>query len=195
MKKFAHLVSRISVTLFAGLFVAFAISSALATSTPTCSPTDSDCTVVPNFSSLLVGAGTNPSSGDLKVTGNATVVGSVSTDSLASYTSGGTITSTATINASAFGNVYIKRTTSGTSVTSILMPFRGGYSANASCDSGDEILGCNGYVTSLTSNSFYGTAITRSSSTYTCRAGASTSSVAAHAVCWSPDASTTSSDI
>ncbi len=194
MKKFAQLVSRVSVTLFAGLFVAFAISTALATSTPTCDPTSSSCTVVPNFSSLLVGSGTDPDDGDLKVTGNATVVGTLSTDGLASYTSGGTITSTATIAASAFGNIYIDRTVGGTAVTSSFMPFYGKYSANSSCDAGDEILGCSGYLTTLTAT-YYGSTITKSSTTYSCKAGASTSAVTSYAVCMSPDGGSTAGDI
>lgn len=194
MKKFAQLLSRVSVTLFAGLLVAFAISSALATSSPTCDPTSSSCSVVPNFSSLLVGAGTDPSSGDLKVTGNATVVGTLSTDGLASYTSGGTITSTATIAASAFGNIYIDRTVGGTAVTSALMPFYGKYAASASCVAGDEILGCNGYATSSTAT-YLGSVISKSSTTYSCKAGASTSSVTSYAVCMSPDGGTTAGDL
>lgn len=192
MKNFLSFSSRISVTLFAGLLFALLISSALAATTPTCTPGSSGCTVTPTFSTLLIGSGTNPSTtGDAKVSGTLYTVGGLSTDDLNSYTSGGTIDSTAQINASAFGNLYIKASSSTTNASGI-------YSAKASCAAADKILGCTGYLSSPTSSTyFYGAQITKTGTivTYSCTAKANTSGVVANAVCWSPDGGSTSSDI
>lgn len=134
MKNLSTYFARISATLIVGLLISFGISTVLATYTPSETPGTSYTLITPNFNALLVGSGTDPTSaGDLKVTGNSTVIGDVitdtldnysgstiavtaglsvngtiTTDTIDNYTSGGPVNISAPATATTFGDIYYK---------------------------------------------------------------------------------------
>lgn len=175
-----------------GVLFALVFQAAAAGPGSGCTPDSTgSCSVTPSFTALLVGSGTLPSDDDLKVDGNATVVGSVLTDELESY-SGGVITSNSDIEASGFGTIYHEENNGSSGTFSFGLKSGMSYQ-NSSCASGDYLIGCTGYLTSKSSsNNYYGADITSSTR---CQALASTSNVAAIATCWSPDATSETGDI
>ncbi len=175
---------RLSSILIVGIMLSFGISSAIASYTPSESPGNPYTLISPNFKALLIGTGTSPTtSGDLKVTGDATVVGDIIVDTLDSY-SGGAINSAAEVTATRFGDIYYLNSSGYT--------YSGGvYYTSRSCGIGDLLLECTGYLTSPSSTKYYygsiGSKTTSGSGTqYFCMAYASTSGVTAQATCWAP---------
>lgn len=189
MKKFFDYFERLSSILIVGFLLSFGISSAIAIYTPSEAPGDPYTLISPSFNALLIGSGTSPtSSGDLKVTGNSTVVGDVIVDTLDSY-SGGAIDSKAPVTGKSFGDIYYA---SGTGYTTVST---GVYSTQTSCLADDLMMECTGYLTSPTSTKYYYGSIATKSTTstlggvsiqYFCKAYASTTGVKSQATCWSP---------
>lgn len=179
MKNLFNFFERISATLVLGLLFSFGISAALASYTPSEAPGDPYELITPNFNALLIGNGglTDPSQDDLKVEGNATVIGdvitdaidnysgsavtvsaglsvngTVKTDTLDNYTSGSSVTVSAPVTATTFGDIYYRKSSASTGVacSSSTCPTgstSGYYYVPASCAVGDYILGCTGYDT------------------------------------------------
>lgn len=185
MKKLLDYFERLSAILIVGIFLSFGISSAIASYSPSESPGNPYTLVSPNFKALLIGSGTSPtSSGDLKVTGDATVVGDVIADTLDSY-SGGAISSADDVTATRFGDIYYKNSSGYTASGSY-------YYTSASCGLGDLMLECTGYLSSPSSTRYYyGSIATKSTSgsgtQYFCKAYASTTAVTSQATCWAAE--------
>ncbi len=137
------------------------------------------------------------STSPILVSAGMSVTGTLKSDTLDNY-SGTDITVNAPVLATSFGDIYYKTPASGSYVTCTSSTCPGYsasttlYYASASCNVGDYILGCNGYLTTATSTVYYkGAYITKSTSgsgtQYFCKAYASTSSITSNAVCLSPN--------
>ena len=204
MKNLFTYFERISATLILGVIFSFGISSVLATYTPSVAPGDPYELITPTFNALYIGNGeiTEPSDDNVYVEGVVTAIGGVTTDYLYSE-SGGDIDVSTGITADGFGDIYYKNSTSYSTCSSSSCPaYAAGttlyYSTGASCTAGDYLIGCSGNLTSATSSYYYkGAYVKKISTTYLCRAFATTTSVASTAICLSPNDSqgTTTSDI